>query len=51
MAGFALLIPMPVIKWSEFCAEKTTESKAEFAVTSYSNYKNSNAAIGDFNKQ
>jgi len=27
------------------------ESKAEFAVTSYSNYKNSNAASGDFNKQ
>ncbi len=42
---------MPVIKWSAFCAEKIIESKAEFAVTSYSNYKNSNAAIGNFNQQ
>jgi hypothetical protein len=45
------LIPIPLIIRSENCIGKIVKNKAEFEVTSGSNYKNSNAVIGDFNKQ
>jgi hypothetical protein len=45
------LIPISLISCSDNCAGKIVNNKAEFAVTSGANYKNSNAVIGDFNQQ
>jgi hypothetical protein len=45
------VVPIPLISCSENCAGKIVKNKAEFAVTSGANYKNSNAVIGDFNQQ
>ncbi len=45
------VIPFWISKWSDNCAGKIDNNKAEIEVTSYSNYKISNVVISSFNQQ